>query len=165
MKYMIFLLVFFVGCVGTIEKDAIKAEVQSQLEVALASIDLKVNVTSQLEGRIEASVKKHIEKTINQKSGDQTAGDKSLNVGQVSIDGGSAVLGALVFLVSIGGLIWYLNRKKKQAIKTVDTIVESIEESLYQGDLKELVESKAIERGVEPFLHSRVEKAFPKKGK
>ena len=152
-----------VGCAPVIPKEAIKAEVDASL-VELAP-QIETRLETRMLTRINMVVSEEVQKTVA--SGDVSSSGEGIAVGTVAIDGGTGAIVAIAVLSIVVFLALRMWRKKRTAVRTVDTLVGEIErhEPISGKALKMEIMKKAVKAGIAEFLDKRVQKVTKPKSK
>jgi len=159
--YWFILAALMVG--GCAQPGAVRATVEANTQVAVASPQLSAAVEAQVAARIETQVAARVEtklaaavdaavKTI-QKQGDQTAKDHSVTIGPVAISGSAW---PFVALGIVGAVATYFWQRKRKAETATDLLVQHNEDRGIDQAEKDTISLLALRKGVEGELNSRV---------
>jgi len=140
------------GCTP-IEKEAVKAQVQAEVDSYIASPRFDARVADS----VSQIVKFRVDKSLEQKTdiGGQTG---RINIGAISVNDSGYIVGIALFLVSV-----WLWRRCRKATKTVDMLVKHNEELEITPDERKAIRIMALAKGVEKFLNKRVHKVRKKR--
>ena len=152
----------FVGCkpgqLFSVSPEAVKAEVTTQVEAKLAETvqaEVKATIASpEITGKIADTIKTEVQSSVDvavdkrfqQSTGDQSTGEKGVNIGSIALEGGPvvAVVGA-VLVLGVGFLIfWKKHGKKKDMVEMLVACVEAKEDK----PLKDMISGESIRRGL-----------------
>ena len=150
---------------GCAQPGAVRAVVDANTQVAVASPQLSAAVEAQVAARIETQVVARVETKLAaavdqamkvvQKAGAQVAKDHSVNVGPVAISGSAWPFVALGIVAGIAAYFW---QRKRKAETTTDLLVQHNEDRGIDQAEKDQISLSALRRGVEGDLHARVVK-------
>ena len=166
--WIILVLVTIGGCA---QPGAVRAVVDANTQVAVASPQLSAAVEAQVVAAVETKLAAAVDQAVKvvQEAGAQTAKDHSVNVGPVAISGSAWPFVAIAIVGAAAAYFW--RRKvnaetaKAKADATTDLLVQHNEARGIEQAEKNEISLSALRRGVEDHLYDRVLKVRAKNGK